>query len=253
MTASNPCPLHAAQSIEWTCARCHAGLCRLCHPVAWHEAVYCSRCVRQAEGDLVRHAKAQARQRQIAKGLLIAGISLLIGAALVAIIELARSAGPRNEQSASVEQEWQQRYLTDRPQALPIDAADLTGAPVSLESLRGRVVVLDFWAGWCGPCLASLPELKRLHQELEPDGLALIGVSLDAAPEDTARAVARHRIGWTQIWNDEADPDALASRYRIRGIPAVVVIDKQGRVFARGHASVGRLRRMVRFLLDQPS
>ena len=151
------------------------------------------------------------------------------------------------------EQEWQQRYALDRPEALPIHATDLNGHPVSLEALRGRVVVLDFWASWCGPCLASLPELKRLHKDLEPAGMALIGVNLDASPEEAAQAVARLHIAWPQIWNDEADPDALANGYRIRGIPAVVVIDKHGRVFAHGSIAVSRLGRLVRFLLDQPS
>ena len=92
--------------------------------------------------------------------------------------------------------------------------------------------------------------VKRLHQALAPDGLTLIGVSLDHTPDDLARAVARYRIGWTQIWDGDT---GLANDYRISGIPAVVVIDKQGRVFARGHASAGQLRGMVRFLLDQPS
>lgn len=96
----------------------------------------------------------------------------------------------------------------------------------SLASTRGQVVLLDFFASWCGPCMAALPEIKALHQRYAPRGLRVVGVSSELA--ETVTQVARdHALPYTVA----VDVDQQAARaYWITALPTVVIIDRRGTV-----------------------
>lgn len=105
------------------------------------------------------------------------------------------------------------------------------------EDTMGRVVVLDFWATWCGPCVASMPHLKQLHQQYRDRGVLIIGVSCDTptqkeTPEENkakvAGFVADKGFDWTHTYAG-AWPEA-AVRYGVSRIPTVFVLDKRGRI-----------------------
>lgn len=104
----------------------------------------------------------------------------------------------------------------------------LDGRATSLESLRGNVVILDFWATWCTPCIVEMPTLERLHTELRGRGVIVLGVN-NEAPALARRFLTRHGVTFDTL----TDPrGAVARLYGVRGIPVGVIIDRGGRVRA---------------------
>ena len=109
---------------------------------------------------------------------------------------------------------------------------DLGGNEVTLEGLRGRVVLLDFWATWCAPCLKSMPELEALHRRLGAKGLTVLGVSIDEDGPAKVRKFAKARKVTYPIAIDSAEAPAWAD-YRVKAVPAAFLIDRDGRIVAQ--------------------
>jgi len=105
--------------------------------------------------------------------------------------------------------------------------ADLDGHRVSLADFAGRTVVVDFWATWCEPCAHQIPVLNDFHREQPDDGVAVLGVSVDAAGRDTVAFYAHHhRIEYPVLLGSES----LARDYGVPGFPALAVVDAGGRL-----------------------
>ncbi len=131
---------------------------------------------------------------------------------------------------------------------------DIDGEEWSLERLRGRVALIDFWATWCGPCLAEIPLLVELDRAYGDDEFMILGVSLDLAerlPLDRFRAwLEEHEMTWPQIYEGAAWESTLAELYGVPAIPFPVLLDGQGRVVAAGGGARGEdLRRTIRELV----
>lgn len=108
---------------------------------------------------------------------------------------------------------------------------DTTGHDVTLSKLRGKVVLLDFWATWCGPCRAAVPHLQALHMKHVKAGLRVVGMNNQEELETVREYEEKARISYTSC----LDPDgAVARAYGVRGLPTLVVVDKAGRVVWRG-------------------
>ena len=102
---------------------------------------------------------------------------------------------------------------------------DIYGETVSLKSFRGKVVLLDFWATWCGPCLHELPALKAIHETHKQNtDFALISISSDANDETVAKFVAENEMPWIHI----RETEEMQAKYNVIGIPHYTVIDRNG-------------------------
>ena len=104
-----------------------------------------------------------------------------------------------------------------------------TGKPLSLQSLRGKVVLVDYWATWCGPCKMAMPTLEALHRRFAPQGLAVVGISVDDPSTVSLVPVVARRLGVTYTLSASPDDNNRAqAAYGVQGIPAQFLIDKKG-------------------------
>lgn len=109
---------------------------------------------------------------------------------------------------------------------------DLAGNPVSNESLKGKVVLLDFWATWCTPCRKSMPELQALHAKYAARGFSVVGVSIDeGGTAKVKKAVAAMKITYPIAMDSEKAPAWDA--FYVKAVPAAYLIDREGRVVAQ--------------------
>jgi len=98
---------------------------------------------------------------------------------------------------------------------------------VSLESLRGRVVVVDFWASWCGPCRQSFPWLASLHERLASKGLTIVAVNLDKERSAAMGFLADYPAPFTVAFDPEG---RTAEAYKVKGMPSTYVVSTDGRI-----------------------
>lgn len=103
----------------------------------------------------------------------------------------------------------------------------LDGDHIWVSQLRGKVVVLDFWASWCRPCIAALPSLKKLAQAHGDRPFLLLSISGDTNGRKLRDFVANHEMGWTQCWDGNSDAQRT---YGVRAFPTSFLIDPAGRI-----------------------
>ena len=108
---------------------------------------------------------------------------------------------------------------------------DLNGKPKTLADYKGKVIIVDFWATWCGPCKASIPHLIELQKEYGTQGLEVVGISLDTTgPKAVGTFATGQKINYTILMGN----DQVAAAYGgIKGIPVAFVVTQDGKIFRR--------------------
>lgn len=107
------------------------------------------------------------------------------------------------------------------------------GASVSLSSLRGKVVLIDFWASWCGPCRRENPNVVKLYDKYKAQGFEILGVSLDKTKARWQQAIAADKLTWLHISDLAGWKSKYAKQYGVSSIPQTVLVDAQGKILAR--------------------
>lgn len=111
------------------------------------------------------------------------------------------------------------------------EARDLDGRRWTAAELGGRVVLLDFWATWCAPCLAEIPSLRRATERFGDRGFLVLGVSLDRGERrDLESFLHRQGIDWPQVHDGRGVDGPLARRFRVTAVPRTFLVDRTGRI-----------------------
>jgi FKBP-type peptidyl-prolyl cis-trans isomerase 2 len=155
-------------------------------------------------------------------------------------------------------QKMQLAELIKAPLELKFTAAD--GRAVDVAALRGKVVLVDFWATWCGPCVQEIPNVVAVYGQYHPQGFEVVGISFDQAP-DAAKPAKRQKTAeqvlaftrekgmpWPQYYDGTYWQNPYGKKYGIRGIPAMFLLDKNGMVVstnARGPKLEAEVKRLL--------
>ncbi|MCL9770038.1 AhpC/TSA family protein [Flavobacterium sp. HXWNR69] len=107
------------------------------------------------------------------------------------------------------------------------------GKTITLKESLGKVTIIDFWASWCGPCRMENPNVVALYKEFNPQGLNIIGVSLDKDAAKWKEAIAKDGLTWTQVSNLKFWEDPIAKQYNVQSIPATFILDAKGNIVAK--------------------
>ncbi len=109
---------------------------------------------------------------------------------------------------------------------------DVNGKMITLSSFKGKVVLIDFWASWCGPCRAANPSVVRLYNKYKDKGFEVFGVSIDSKKEAWIKAIRQDKIKYTQVNDNGGWNSNVAATFGINQIPTSFLVDKNGRVVA---------------------
>ena len=110
---------------------------------------------------------------------------------------------------------------------------DLNGKDISISSFRGKYLLIDFWASWCGPCRMENPNVVKAYNEFKAKNFTILGVSLDKDKDSWKKAIAQDHLNWPQMsdlkyWNSQA-----VETFGFQGIPFNVLVDPSGKVIAQ--------------------
>lgn len=123
------------------------------------------------------------------------------------------------------------RRTSDGAGAPVFNLPDTEGKMVSLKDFKGKYVLLDFWASWCGPCKAEMPNIKEVYDKYKNKGLEVISISSDAKREAWLRAIKHENMTWTQL---SSKGSTVSADYGVSGIPHLFLIDPDGNIIANG-------------------
>jgi thiol-disulfide isomerase/thioredoxin len=143
---------------------------------------------------------------------------------------------PESRVVTSIKGARKKREAVGKPFELEFTDA-IKGTTVSMKGLKGKVVVIDFWATWCGPCIAEMPTMKKLYAEYKDKGVEFIGVSLDQPKEKGGldklkKYVADNEIGWPQYYQGNYWQSEFSAGWGINSIPCVFIVDAEGNLYS---------------------
>jgi thiol-disulfide isomerase/thioredoxin len=113
-----------------------------------------------------------------------------------------------------------------QPLELSFTAAD--GRKVDVQKMQGKVVLVDFWAAWCGPCMAAMPEVVKLYDKYHEQGFEIVGINMDKQQPAMEKVVHHFKMPWPQYFDGKGWGNKIAMEYNVSAIPSVWLVDKKG-------------------------
>ena len=123
-------------------------------------------------------------------------------------------------------------YLPGVGDEMKIAFTDLNGKEIDLEKMKDKVILVDFWATWCGPCIAEMPNVTAAYETYKDKGFEVVGISLDEDKAEVVKFIADNKMPWPQFVDGKGWENELAQRFGIRSIPATFLVGKGGRIVA---------------------
>jgi thiol-disulfide isomerase/thioredoxin len=128
------------------------------------------------------------------------------------------------------------RRLNLKGNPVKVTGKTITGDAFNIDDWKGKVVLVDFWATWCGPCVAAMPELKELYETYHEQGFEIVGVSLDEKRQLLEEFLNAQEIPWPTLFDETAGPNGqdhkLATYYDVSAIPTAFLVGRDGKVAA---------------------
>jgi len=111
---------------------------------------------------------------------------------------------------------------------------DVAGEPISISKYKGKVVMIDFWATWCGPCVGELPNVLETYKKHHNEGFDIIGISLDKDKEKLLGFTKERKMSWQQFFDGKMWSNKLAVKYGVQSIPMTYLLDGEGKIIGKG-------------------
>ena len=142
--------------------------------------------------------------------------------------------------------------LAQHPLAPEFSLPDLTGQPVTLSAYRGKVVLLDFWATWCGPCREEIPHFVDLQERYRSQGLQVIGISMDDSPDPVRDFYRSYKMNYPVAVGDAKFAELYGG---VLGLPIAFLIDRDGHITAKhiGATDISVFEKEITALLQAPA
>ena len=138
-----------------------------------------------------------------------------------------------------------------REKPLEVSFTALDGSKVDLADLRGKVVLIDFWATWCPPCVEEVPEVVEAYKKFKDRGFEIIGISLDEDKDVLVKFTKEHGMTWPQFFDGKGWENSIAKRFKIQSVPTMWLIDREGKL--ADASPRGRLEEAIGALLAKPA
>ncbi len=113
------------------------------------------------------------------------------------------------------------------------NAQDVNGKPLSIANYKGKVVMIDFWATWCGPCRGEIPNVVATYKKYHDKGFEIIGVSLDSDKQKLLDFTAQNEMTWQQYFDGQGWENKLAAKYGVQAIPMTFLLDGSGKIIGK--------------------
>ena len=110
---------------------------------------------------------------------------------------------------------------------------DVAGNPLSISQYKGKVVLVDFWATWCMPCIVKLPEIQKAYDTFHGQGFEVVGVSLDEEKERLESFIKQKKMAWPEFFDGKKWENKLAQKYGVDQTPTGYLMDRNGNIIAK--------------------